>query len=155
MSVARWVAAVWLVSAAFWSGCATVPRAPSSPSEEAISAGMQRYARLVEAMDHAGIAALFTPDGEIGIPGRPPIAGRDAILRHLESSRDVRVLSEQVTTETYDIHGANGHVTGHYRQRARLPSGRAVEARGSYAADWHREADGNWYIRFMTTRPER
>lgn len=144
-----------VLGAALWSGCATVPRPAGSPAENELRAGMERYRDLVVAMDHAGIAALFTPDGEIAVRGQPPITGRDAILKHLERFKDYRVESEEITTESADVHGAFGHVTGHYRERVRLPSGRKEEARGAYAADWHREPDGKWYIRFLTTIPQR
>jgi uncharacterized protein (TIGR02246 family) len=116
---------------------------------------MRHYGELVAAMDHSAIASLFTPDGEIAIRGRPPITGREAILKHLESFKDHRVESEEITTDSIDVHGAFGHVTGRYRQRVRLPSGRRAEARGAYAADWHREPDGRWYIQFMTTIPQK
>jgi uncharacterized protein (TIGR02246 family) len=149
------LAAAWLAGATFWAGCATVPRPALSPDEEAIRAGMQRYAALVRTTDNQGIAALFTPDGAIGFPGREPISGREAILAYLERFAGYHVESEEITTDSFDVHGADGHVTGRYRQRVRTPSGGTQEVHGAYAADWRREPDGNWYISFMTTRAEK
>ena len=116
---------------------------------------MERYRDLVLAMDHPGITALFAPDGEIAVRGRPRITGRMAILEHLESLKDRRVESMEITTESVDVHGGFAHVTGHYRKRVREPSGRRVEARGAYAADWRRGPDSRWHIQFMATIPQR
>ena len=154
-AAATLLAAAWLAGAAFWSGCATVPPPAGSPAQDELRAATQHYGDLVGAMDHSAIAALFTPDGEIAAPGRAPITGREAIFKYLESFKDQQVESAKITADSIDVHGAYGHVIGHYWQRARLPSGRKVETRGAYAADWHREPDGKWYIRFMTTRSAR
>ena len=65
---------------------------PASPAYNgeaaaAVDATLRRYASMVAAMDHAGIAALFTPDGEIVNPGQTSIRGRDAIDRTATANR--------------------------------------------------------------------
>ena len=46
----------------------------------AIRAATQRYDGYVLAMDHAAIAAMFAPDGELDVPGGEPVRGPAAIM---------------------------------------------------------------------------
>jgi uncharacterized protein (TIGR02246 family) len=136
------------------AGC-TAHVHPSGPAlEDQLRQAMQQYSKLLVAMDSGAIAALFTPDGEIVVTGQEPVRGRDAIRKHLESFKDFQVQSDAVTTDTVAVHGEDGHVTGSFRQRVRVPGGEVVEAHGTYTSDWLHGPDGKWYIRSMSTTPQ-
>lgn len=136
------------------AGCTAHVR-PSGPAlEDQLRQAMQQYSKLLIAMDSTAIAALFTPDGEIVVTGQEPVRGRDAIRKHLESFKDFQVQSDVVTTDTVAVHGEDGHITGHFQQKVRVPSGEVVDAHGAYTADWLHGPDGKWYIRSMSTTPQ-
>jgi len=130
------------------------PVAPPTPAnpEDQLRRATQHYADLVLAMDHAAIAALFTPDGEVAVEGQPPIQGPEAIRKHLESFKDYHVQAETLTADTVAVQGTAGRVTGTYRQRVRLPAGDIVEVSGTYTADWQRDTAGVWRLRRMSTK---
>ncbi len=124
-------------------------------AQQQLREATQHFADLVLAMDHAAIAALFTPDGEMAADDQAPIRGPAAIEAHLESFKDFHVLAESLTTDSITIKGSTGHVTGTYHQRVRIPSGEVVEVSGGYTADWSRDATGAWQIRRMATTSKR
>ncbi len=123
--------------------------------ENAIRTATQRYAKLVEAMDEAGIAAMFAPEGDLEVPGRQPIRGPAEIRHYLEGFRNFHVLSEAMTTDAVSVQGSTAHSSGTYRQQVRLPEGNTVEVHGKYALDWVMRSDGAWQITRMGTTPER
>ncbi len=53
-----------------------------------MAAAFEQYARLLRAMDHAGMAALFVPTGRVVNPGETPIVGPAAIDAFLERFAD-------------------------------------------------------------------
>lgn len=113
------------------------------------------YAQLVRAMDHAGIAALFTPNGELVADNNTPIRSPAQIEAFLRSFSEYRVVSETLSTDTVHIAGDTGRVIGIYRQRVRVPAGDTVAVSGSYIADWLRDSSGIWRIRRMATKSKR
>lgn len=142
------------ITLAGWLGC-TVNARPGGPApEDQLRQAVQQYSKLLAAMDSAAIAAFFTPDGELVVTGQEPVRGPDAIRKHLERFKDFQVQSHVMTTDTVEVHGVEGHVTGHFQQKVRIPSGEVVEARGTYAADWLHGADGKWRLRSLSTTPQ-
>jgi uncharacterized protein (TIGR02246 family) len=113
----------------------------------------EHYAQLVKAMDSNAIANLYTADGESVIAGQPPIRGRDAIRKQLESFSGYSVQSELLTADTINVDGPRAHVTGTYHQRVRIPAGDVIEVHGAYAADWLREGN-DWHIQKLLTTPQ-
>lgn len=69
---------------------ASPPAPPTAPASVALPAELDRVLRDYEARfsarDAAGLAALFTEDGWVLSPGRPPVRGRAAIAAHYASS---------------------------------------------------------------------
>jgi uncharacterized protein (TIGR02246 family) len=132
----------------------------SRGSESAHSAADQlrqataTYADLVAQMDHAAIAALFTPDGELVNQGDPPVRGPEAIEHFLESFSEYHVQANTLTADTVTVHASEGQVDGTYWQRVQLPDGNVVEVHGIYTARWLRGADGTWRIQRMATIPQ-
>ena len=140
-----WLLLPWLLA------CSAHPRVAAPRAEQEIRGLTQHYAELVLAMDSAGIAALFTADGEVAADGQAPIHGPAAIRAHLETFKDYHVLAESLTADRIAVAGSTGHVVGTYHQRVRLPSGEVVEVGGTYTADWVRDPTGAWHIQRMAT----
>lgn len=130
----------------------------ASPAENAeaaaaVDATLRQYASMVAAMDHAGIAALFTPDGEIVNPGQASIRGRDAIDRMLSAFAGFQMMENQTTPTGTVATGDSATQTGTYHQRVRTPAGQTVEVSGTFRAEWCRASTGQWLIRKMETTP--
>jgi uncharacterized protein (TIGR02246 family) len=127
--------------------------APVVDAEAQLRQATEHYAHLVKAMDSNAIANLYTADGESTIVGQPPIRGREAIRKQLESFSGYSVQSEVLTAGTINVDSPRAHVTGTYRQRVRIPAGEVIEVHGMYAADWLREG-GDWHIQKLLTTPQ-
>ena len=146
------------------AGCASAPDsrgaggsaaagAAAGREKEDVEAALRRYGDLVLAMDHAGIAALFEPEGEIVNQGRPPIHGRAAIETFLSGFAGYRVLENDIGADTTTIRGDTAEQVGTYRQRVRAPDGREISVTGGFDALWARAPSGAWLIRRMGTTP--
>lgn len=139
---------LFIAAAVLASACATV-RSP----EAAIRQATQRYESYVTAMDSAAIAAMFTPEGELEVPGGEPVRGPEAIRKYLEGFAQFHVFSDRMTTDRVDVSGTVAHSEGSYEQRVRLPNGSTVNVHGRYMAEWI-QSNGQWRIAKLSTAPE-
>jgi uncharacterized protein (TIGR02246 family) len=133
------------------SGCTTFGFQEDAP--ERIEAALQAYSGHMLAMDADRIAASFTPDGELQDRDRPPLKGRDAIRAFLSSLTGVKVEENEMTGVTLNLLGPGATQGGTFRQKARLADGKTVETKGTFEAEWERQADGSWLMSRMTTNP--
>jgi len=119
----------------------------SSPDATAVLDGMlHRYADFVLHMESDSIAALFTENGEVVNPHQPTVAGRDTILKYLNSFGDFKVLEEKMDADSTKVSGRTAVQTGHYFQRVTVPGGHTVEVSGRFRIYWIMEK-GKWLIR--------
>lgn len=119
----------------------------------AVDATLRQYASMVTAMDHAGIAAMFTPDGEIVNPGQVSIKGREAIDRMLSAFAGFQIIENETIPTSTTTTGDSATQTGTYHQRVRIPSGETVNVSGTFRAEWRRASNGQWLIQRMETAP--
>ena len=143
-------------SAAGFAALALVACAATAPGAAAtagVAAAIAHYCELLRAMDHAGIAAMFAPDGEVANPGQAPIRGRAAIDAFLQGFSDYHVLA--YTTEGIHtvVHGETADLTGIFHQRVRVPQGDVVEVAGHLEAHWVRAGQDHWLLQRMATSP--
>jgi len=127
----------------------------TAPPESHVRAALQRYVRLVGQMDHAGIAAMFAPDGEIVNPGRDAVKGPAAIEAFLKQFSEYHVVNEMMVPKTTRVDGDRATQEGTFRQRVRGPDGNMIDVSGAFALDWIRDAAGVWRIQRAATRPDR
>ncbi len=146
----RWTPAA-LAALVALSGCGSLAMQDDAPAR--IQAALSAYSARVLAMDADGIAATFTPDGELQNPGRDPIKGPDAIRTFLKSFTGVTVEENEIRGVFLQIVGAGALQTGTFRQKARLADGTVVDSKGTFEAEWERQADGSWLLARMTTNP--
>ncbi len=140
-----------LAALAALSGCGTF--GPQEDSPERIEAALQVYSGHVLAMDADKIAASFTPDGELQDRDRAPLKGRDAIRAFLTSFTGVKVEENELKGVTLNLLGPSATQGGTFRQKARLADGKVVETKGTFEAEWERQADSSWLMSRMTTNP--
>ncbi len=133
----------------------TIPSAATAGTPESdVRAALQRYAHLVQKMDHAAIAAMFAPDGEVVNPGRDPIHGPAAIEAFLRQFDAYHVLSETMAARTTVVDGDRATQTGTYHQRVRDPDGKVLDVSGNFTLEWIRDASHVWRIRRAATAPQ-
>src|SRR5215470_17183255 len=115
---------------------------------------MRRYERLTLAMNAEGIAAMFTPDGELINAGKTIARTPDSIRAFLQSfDGKVRVEENVDSIESVTVTGATAVLTGTYQQKALLlPDKREISVQGKFEVEWNRQSDGQWLNRRMSTR---
>ncbi len=132
------------------------PRAARLKADKAdVEAGLRRYSALTLAMDSAGIAAMFAPDGEMVNPKRPPVRGRAAIEKFLSGFSDFHVVSNADEASSTVVDGDTAEQLGTYRQRVRSPDGQEFEATGRFEIGWVRGASGEWLLSQVATFPSK
>ena len=132
------------------------PRAARLKADKAeVEARLQRYSALTLAMDGAGIAAMFAPDGEMVNPKRPPVRGRAAIERFLSGFSDFHVVSNADEVSSTVVDGDAAEQLGTYHQRVRSPDGQVFEVTGRFEISWVRNASGEWLLSQVATFPSK
>ena len=124
-------------------------------AESQVRAALQHYAQLIGKMDNAGIAALFTQDGEVVNPGRDPIKGPAAIEAFLKQFSDYHVLSEMMIPQKTQVDGDRAEQEGTFKQRVRGPDGNVIDVSGTFTIVWIRDSSGAWRIQRVATAPQR
>ena len=124
-------------------------------AESQVRAALQHYAQLIEKMDNAGIAALFTQDGEVVNPGRDPVKGPAAIEAFLKQFSDYHVLSEMMIPQKTQVDGDRAEQEGTFKQRVRGPDGNVIDVSGTFTIVWIRDSSGAWRIQRVATAPQR
>jgi ketosteroid isomerase-like protein len=114
---------------------------------------LQRYSQLTLAMDTAGMAAMFAPDGELVNPKRPPVHGRDAIAKFLAGYSDYKFLVNEDTATSTLIDGDTSEQLGTYHQKVRAPDGQLFETTGRLEIEWVHTGPGVWLINQLATFP--
>jgi ketosteroid isomerase-like protein len=126
---------------------------PATPEQE-VRAALAHYAELTHRMDHAAIAAMYAPDGEIVNPGQAPVRGPVAIEAFLRRFEGYQVLSELLKPDTTVVSGTRATQSGQFRQTVRAPDGAMINASGTFTVEWVRVGDG-WRVQRMATAPNR
>jgi ketosteroid isomerase-like protein len=130
------------------------PERSAAADKVLVEAALRRYSDLALAMDHAGIAALFAPEGEIVNRGQPPVHGPAAIEAFLSGFVGYKVLNNSTLPSSTLVAGDRAFQQGSYRQRVRKPDGGVIEVSGLFQAEWVRAAaSGQWLILRMATTP--
>lgn len=137
-----------------WCAPLFVAGAPTPTPEMEVRAALARYADLSRRMDHAAIAAMFAPDGEIVNPGQPPVHGPAAIDAFLLRFEAYKVVSDVLKADATIVNGDRATQSGVFRQLVRGPDGSMITASGTFAVDWI-HIDGAWRVLRMATTPNR
>ncbi len=128
------------------------PVAYGPETERQIEVAAQRYSALLLAMDASAVSNMYAPDG-IMEKQSGPLVGRSAIRDALANTGGVRVMSMELITSYMSYNGPAVVQTGDFKQSAKLPNGKLVEAAGRFEATWVHSDSGEWWIKRMVTRP--
>ncbi len=110
---------------------------------------MKYYDHLIQQLDADSIALLYTPDGQLGEMAR----GRDSIKQFLSSFKNVKVLSQQSTSDAINIAGDTALQRGFYTQKDVVNNKDTITVKGSYTAHWQWIDKDGWHIKKMETVP--
>ena len=119
-------------------------------SKESVEAAMKQYDQLIHKMDAAGIAQLFTADGELGNMAK----GRDSIRKFLSSFKNVEVLSQVSAFKSVRIKEDTAWLRGTYWQTDVVDKKDTLKLKGTYQSKWYwNKEDEQWHIRQIITEP--
>ncbi len=125
---------------------AAAPQCAGVPVEAAVA----DYAGRVQAMDAAGIAALFGDDGQ-SITGGRTLIGSKAIAEFLAQFAAYRVTAETMTVDTLAEAVPGWRTDGHFTQTGNAPDGTAYSAQGRFSILWRCDPKLGWRVRHMET----
>lgn len=114
-----------------------------------VEQAMKNYDHLIMSMNADSIAAIYTPDGELGKIAR----GRDSIRNFLNTFKNFRVLSQSSETNSISLDQDSALQKGIYRQTVVIPSKDTVTVQGNFTALWIWSVNNGWLIRRMETQP--
>jgi uncharacterized protein (TIGR02246 family) len=136
------------------AACHAASTSAPAASYDALTAATQHYAAMLRGAPADSVAAAFTADGELILPGMAPLRGRPAIAKFLAPmAASTVVASVQMVADSQRVAGTMAQQDGHYVQVAGPRGGAAQTYRGTYDALWRRETDGRWRFVRLTMRP--
>ena len=118
------------------------PAGLSEADRAAIRHGVENYAKLANAKDFKGVAAVYTEDAIVLLPNQAAVQGRAAIQAALEAPPPLS--NFQLTSVETEGRGDLAYDRGIYSVTV-TPAGAApIEDHGKYIAVWRKQADGSW-----------
>ena len=123
-----------------------------SPIRQAIVAANQQFMSAFGRGDAAGVAGLYTEDGQVLPPGSEPITGRPRIQAFWQGAMDMGVKAAKLETVEVAHHGDAVYEVGRYALEA---AGGQLLDRGKYVVIWQRHG-GDWKLHrdiWNTSRP--
>ena len=128
------------------AACAPRPSDPGTARTEVLAA-LARYQAAARAVDAAGVAASFAPDGMLFEPGIHPIRTPDSIRAFMGSFPGVRVDSATAEPDTIEEYGGQAYIWGRYFEQLAFPGQPYSTQHGRFVMHWARQADGTWLLR--------
>ena len=108
----------------------------------AIEAANSQFSAAVVKGDGAGLAALYSPDGQVMPAGSDPIRGTEAIQKFWQGALDSGIAAVSLQTIEVFGHGPTATEVGQYELRDR--AGKVLD-HGKYIVVWQ-HADGSWKL---------
>lgn len=109
---------------------------------EAITTANRRFMDAFTRGDAAGMAALYTPDGQLLPTGTDFITGTQAIQSFWQTIMGMGIQEATLETAEVEAHGDTAHEVGRYTLRG---EGGQVLDQGKYIVIWKR-AGGQWKL---------
>lgn len=152
--VALTVSACVPLNETFYNPYQQPPPAYGPATERQVQRALQRYSRLIAAMDGNAASEMYTRNG-VWERQSGPVRGRDAIRDAILSAGGARVLSNDMIMNNMAYNGPAIVQTGEFRQTVRLANGKTVNVLGHFEATWVQGPNGEWLIDRMVTRAEK
>ena len=108
----------------------------------AIEAANAQFSAAVVKGDGAGLAAMYSPDGQVMPAGSDPIRGTEAIQKFWQGGLDSGIVAVSLKTIEVFGHGPTATEVGEYELRDK--AGKVLD-HGKYIVVW-KHADGRWKL---------
>jgi uncharacterized protein (TIGR02246 family) len=108
----------------------------------AIESANARFSAIAAKGDGAGLAGLYTADGQVLPTGSDPVRGSDAIQKFWQGVLDSGISSVRLTTVDLFGHGPTATEVGQYELRDK--AGKMID-HGKYIVVWRHEG-GKWKL---------
>jgi len=141
-----------ICTAAFLVGACLTPTAHANGVKAAIEAANAQISAAVAKGDGAGLAAFYSPDGELMPAGSDPIRGTEAIQKFWQAGLDSGIAA--IGLKTIEVFGRGSTATEVGEYELRDKTGKALD-HGKYIVVWQ-HADGKWKLlrdMFSTNEP--
>ena len=109
---------------------------------EAIEAADREFMAAFNSGDAAGIAALYTENGQILPPNSDPISGKEGITGFWQGAMDMGLKTANLETVEVEGYGDRAMEIGNYKLF--VDGGQMVD-HGNYLVIWKQE-DGQWRL---------
>lgn len=111
---------------------------------------MQQYDHLIQKMDADSIALMFTPDGDLGDVAH----GRTWIKRYLHGFANLKVVSQQSSSDSILIKGDTAIQKGTYSQVTIIAPEDTVKLKGDFVANriWNKHT--GWLLKSIIAKPQ-
>lgn len=129
-----------VLGSAVCAGCATMSQEPCEEMRAGIAASNREFIAAVRASDAAGLANLYTLDGELLPPASHIVTGRHAIQQHWRESLDGGMADLELRSVEVHGKGALAYEVGKYTV---IGDGGEVTDKGKFLVIWKR-VDGRW-----------
>jgi ketosteroid isomerase-like protein len=118
------------------------PALGADPAHEAITAVNQKFAAAIDRGDAAGVAALYTADGQVLPTQSGAVTGTKAITAFWQAGIDAGTAAASLTTLELESHGNTAHEVGTYELRGK--DGKVLD-QGKFIVIWKKEG-ATWKI---------
>jgi uncharacterized protein (TIGR02246 family) len=119
-----------------------IPAAYADGVRSAIEAANAQFSAAAAKSDGAGLAALYSPDGQVMPAGGDPIRGTVAIQKFWQGALDSGIAGVGLRTVEVYGHGPTATEVGEYELRDK--AGKIID-HGKYIVVWQR-ADAKWKL---------
>jgi uncharacterized protein (TIGR02246 family) len=109
---------------------------------EALKAANERFMAAFGRGDAAGLAALYTEDGQVLPPNSQVVEGHDAVQGFWQAVMDMGIKGARLETVEAEGHGDTAVEVGRFEL---LGEGEQVLDRGKYVVIWKRDG-GEWKL---------
>jgi ketosteroid isomerase-like protein len=143
----RAACSAWLIL--LIAGCASTPPAATSPAaaEAALDEFDRRYLQAINDGDIETLAALTTDDHMMISSGRPPMAGKQALVDAMTRAFAAFDIDETWAVEETMVSDGLAYRRGTFVVLAAPKAGGAASrTTGSFVRIYRRLADGGWYL---------
>ena len=103
---------------------------------EALKAANERFMAAFERGDAAGLAALYTENGQVLPPNSQVVEGRDAVQGFWQAVMDMGIKDARLETVEAEGHGDTAVEVGRFEL---LGEGEQVLDKGKYVVIWQRD----------------
>jgi uncharacterized protein (TIGR02246 family) len=114
----------------------------STGVRDAIAAANENFMAAFKRGDAAGLAALYTEDGQLLPPNSDFMTGREAIQAFWQGAMDMGIKSAQIEIGEVEDHGDTAIEVSKYTLQG---EGGQVLDKGKYIVIWKQE-DGQWKL---------